>query len=282
MINKTIYSIFKEGSNTMFYSSLFFPKKLRNDVFILYGFVRTVDDLVDSLKQDNNKFNEFKKKYEQSRRGINTGNVVIDSFVELENRKNFDYRWTKAFLSSMEMDLTKKKYNTLDELLEYVYGAAEVIGFYMVNLLNLDNITYYYARYLGRSLQCINAIRDIAEDLKLGRSYIPLSDLEQYGLDNLEYDYTKNHPKRFNEFIKAQISRYYQWQKIAEKGFKYISKRYLICIKTVSDMYRWTAEQILKDPYIIYSLKVKPYNYNIFINIFKNIFEKNPQQHVLT
>jgi phytoene synthase len=281
MINKIFYSIFQQGSKTMFYSSLFLPKKIRNDVFILYGFVRKADNLVDTIPQDKEEFYKFRQKYEQAQNGIKTRDLVIDSFAELAQRKNFDPKWTDAFLDSMEMDLTKKTYHTLDETLEYVYGAAEVMGLYMVNVLNLDKKIYIYARYLGRSMQCINAIRDIAEDLEFGRSYIPLSDLEQHGLENLSYEYTRQHPERFTNFIKGQISRYSHWQEMAEKGYKYIPKRYLISVKTVSDMYNWTAEQILKKPFIVYEWKVKPRIIKILINILTNLIDPTIQKTIL-
>jgi phytoene synthase len=281
MINKTIYSIFHNGSKTMFYSSLLFPKKIRNDIFNLYGFVRIADNLVDSMPQDKEGFYKFKKKYEQSQQGIITGDIVIDSFAELAERRNFDPKWTEAFLDSMEMDLTKKTYNTLDETLEYVYGAAEVIGLYMVNILGMNKKAYIFSRYLGRALQCINAIRDIAEDLEFNRSYFPLSDLEQYELEGLNYQYTKHHPQRFSEFIKSQISRYCHWQEIAEKGYRFIPKRYLICVKTVSDMYNWTAEQIIKNPFVIYKWKVKPMITKILTRVFINTIDPNIQKNTL-
>ena len=281
MINKTIYSIFQQGSKTMFYSSFFFPKKIRNDVFVLYGFVRTVDDLVDTLPQDRVGFYKFKQKYEQSQQGISTGDVVIDSFAELAERRNFDPKWTEAFLDSMEMDLTKKTYDTINETLEYVYGAAEVMGLYMVNILGMNKNAYIFSRYLGRALQCINAIRDIAEDLEFGRSYIPRSDLEQYGLESLDYHYTKQHPQRFSEFIKGQISRYCHWQELGEKGYRFVPKRYLICVKTVSDMYNWTAEQILKNPFVVYEWKVKPLISKILTRVLINIIDPTSQKTIL-
>jgi phytoene synthase len=265
----------------MFYSSIFFPKKIRNDVFVLYGFVRTADDLVDTPYQDKAEFYKFKEKYMQAQSGITTGDVVVDSFAELEKRKNFDPSWTEAFLDSMEMDLTKKTYETVDDVLEYVYGAAEVMGLYMVNILGLNKKSYLFSRYLGRALQCINAIRDIAEDHVFGRSYLPISDLDQYGLESLDYDYTKQHPKRFSEFIKAQISRYCHWQEIAENGYQYVPKRYLIAVKTVSDMYNWTAEQILKNPFIVYEEKVKPIVIKIITAVLGNTIDPVGRKNTL-
>ena len=265
----------------MFYSSLFLPKAAREDVFILYAFVRTADDLVDSLPPNKTEFYKFKKRYEKAKKGVKTGDIVIDSFANLAQRKDFDPNWTDAFLDSMEMDLTKTKYATLDETLQYVYGAAEVMGLYMVNILNLDKKAYYYSRYLGRALQCINAIRDIAEDNEFERSYIPLTDLEHYDLKSLDYKYTKKHPENFSEFIKGQISRYYFWQEIAENGYKYMPKKYLICIKTVSDMYNWTAKKILNDPFIVYQQKVKPLIVKIVGSVVINIINPIPKKTTL-
>ncbi len=173
----------------------------------------------------------------------------------------------------MEMDLTKKSYDTVQELLTYVYGAAEVMGLYMTNILDLNKEAYTYARYLGRSLQCINALRDIAEDIKLGRSYIPLEDLNTYGLQNLEYEYVKQHPEEYTELIKTQITRFCYWLETAEKGYHYVPKRYLISIKTVMDMYQWTAEQILKNPFIVYEWKVKPWITQILTTVMINLID---------
>jgi phytoene synthase len=281
MINKVFYSIFQQGSKTMFYSSLFFPKHIRRDVFVLYGFVRTADNLVDSLPQDKEGFYKFRQQYEQAQKGMKTGDTVIDSFVELAQRKHFDPKWTEAFLDSMEMDLTKNIYYNLDETLKYVYGAAEVMGLYMANILGLDKKTHLFSRYLGRAMQCINAIRDIAEDLEFGRSYIPVSDLENYGLERLDYHYIKHHTHRFSAFIKGQISRYSHWQTIAEKGYRYIPKRYLICIKTASDLYNWTAEQILKNPLIVYEWKVTPRIMKILTNFLTNLIDPTTQKNTL-
>ncbi len=278
MIDKTIYSIFHRGSRTMFYSSLFFPKKIRNDVFVCYAFVRRADDLVDTIPQNNEGFYRFKKRYNQALQGKQTGDVVIDSFVELEKRKNFHPSWTQAFLRSMEMDLTKTAYKTVDELLEYVYGAAETMGLYMTNILDIHPDAYPYARYLGRSMQCINAIRDIAEDLRFGRSYIPLEDLHEQGLEELEYSYVKQHPKQFSQLIATHINRFCYWLETAEQGYHYVPKRYLISVKTAMDMYQWTAEKIMKNPFIVYEWKVKPWVTRILTSVIVNLIDPSTSE----
>jgi len=118
MINKTLFSIFKEGSRTYFYSSLFFPTYMKKDVFALYGFVRKADNFVDSIPQDVNGFHEFKDKYYKAINGNETNDIIVNSFVKLAEKKKFDPEWTDAFLNSMESDIKKSRYETIDETID--------------------------------------------------------------------------------------------------------------------------------------------------------------------
>jgi len=273
MINKTFFSIFKQGSRTYFYSSMFFPSYIKKEVFVLYGFVRKADNFVDSNPQNIQGFYDFKEKYYRAFNGKKTDDIVVNAFVELAEKKNFDPSWTNAFLESMQMDITKNRYETLEETLKYIYGSAEVIGLYMAKIMDLPKESYYYAKYLGRSMQYINFIRDIAEDIELGRTYFPKSDLEKYDLKNLELKETEKKPISFANFINEQLQRYLSWQNIAEQGYKYIPRRYLIPVKTASEMYNWTAGQILKDPFVVYSKKIKPMVKQIITTTFLNVID---------
>jgi phytoene synthase len=261
------YQTFKAGSKTYFNSSLFFPRAAREDVFALYGFVRVADNFVDSVPQDPAGFHRFREAYEQALAGRPSGDPIIDAFVELAGRKGFDPKWTGAFLHSMEMDLTKRDYDRLEETLEYIYGSAEVIGLYMARLLDLDPEAHPYAELLGRSMQYINFIRDLDEDRTLGRRYLPLRDTP---LSSLEPDYVRAHPREFQAFLRHHLSYYKQWQREAEKGFRYIPRRSRIPIKTASDMYNWTARRIEADPLIVFERKVKPSRGRILVRILRN------------
>jgi len=273
IIDKTFFSIFRKGSRTYFYSSLFFPTHIRREVFILYGFVRKTDNYVDIKPQNREGFYELKEKYYQAKEGKETGDIIIDSFVRLAERKGFQYEWIEAFLHSMELDLTKKHYNTLDDVLEYIYGSAEVIGLMMAKIIGLPKESFTHAKYLGRAMQYINFIRDIDEDLDLGRVYFPQTEIQQHGLENLTYEHVKQRPDQFSRFIKTQLERYCDWQKEAEEGYVFIPKRYLISIKTASEMYHWTAEQIMRHPFILYDMKVKPMISKILLTVFSNLID---------
>lgn len=261
--------VFKSGSKTYFNSSLFFPAHIRDDVFVLYGFVRVADDFVDSVPQQPDAFHRFVDAYRGALSGTSSGDVIVDSFVELAERKHFRAEWTDAFLHSMELDLTKQVHGTLEETLEYVYGSAEVIGLYMSRIMGLDPVADEAACLLGRSMQFINFIRDIAEDNELGRIYLPIAETS---LPDLREPTTRSDPDEFVRFLTAQLSRYREWQAHAETGYAYIPRRYLVPIKTASDMYNWTAERIRADPFVVYERKVKPSRRRIMARVLANFF----------
>jgi phytoene synthase len=258
VIDETIYDIFRRGSRTYFYSTLFFPPRVKEDVFALYSFVRTADDYVDAVPQEVEEFYILIDRYASAVAGEATGDVVVDSFVELAGRKGFDPGWTEAFLRSMERDITITSYRTIGDLEGYLYGSSEVIGLMMARILDLPPESHTAARNLGRAMQYVNFIRDIAEDLTLGRTYFPRDEMDRFGLDNLSVASVSRDPGGFAAFVRFQLGRYREWQEQAEAGFRYIPRRYRIPIRTASDMYRWTARTIERDPAVVHRRKVKP------------------------
>jgi phytoene synthase len=273
IIDRTIFQIFKQGSRTYFYSSLFFPTKIRRKVFILYAFVRKADNYVDQIHQDKDGFYKFINSFEKGWNGEETGDIVVDSFVVLAKKHDFKKSWIDAFLSSMEMDLTNRVYYTFDDTLDYIYGSAEVIGLFMAKILALSDKSFEHAKFLGRAMQYINFIRDINEDNKLNRLYFPKHELDLFGLDNLGAKYVLKNKQSFQAFIDKQLERYCGWQELAEMGYNFIPRRYLIPIKTASEMYKWTGRKIHQNPFMIFELKVKPMVSQIVLNTLVNIVD---------
>lgn len=259
--------VFREGSKTYYNSSRFFPPEVRRDVSVLYGFVRVADDFVDAVPQRGEDFYAFTERYSRSIGGKSTGDPIVDSFVELAHRRDFDPDWTDAFLRSMEWDLTKSTYRTLEETLAYVYGSAEVVGYFMARVLDLPPEADESAGMLGRAMQFINFIRDIDEDNHLGRTYLPI---DETSLPDLSEATARANPEEFRLFIKRQLARYSEWQKQAEAGYRFLPRRLLIPIKTAGDMYNWTGEQIAADPFVVFRRKVKPKRRRIVIRGMRN------------
>jgi phytoene synthase len=258
MVTRTHLEIFRRGSTTYFTSTLFFPKAVREDIFVLYSFVRTADNFVDAVPQQAEEFAAFCEAYRKSLAGEPAGDVVIDRFVDLVHRIGIDPAWVEAFLFSMARDLTKSSYATMADLDVYLYGSSEVIGLMMARVMDLPEESYPAARALGKAMQFINFIRDIDEDLGLGRIYFPQEDLAAFGLAGLDAAEARARPGAFSRFVGFEIDRYLAWQRQAEAGFSYIPSRLRIAVRTASDMYRWTAAEIRRNPLVVYERKVKP------------------------
>jgi len=258
---------FKKGSRTYFNSSLFFPRIVRERVITLYAFVRTADDYVDAIPQRAEEFREFRRACVRALSGVSSGNLIIDSFAALSERSGFDRAWTEAFLDSMEADLSKKDYDSLEETLAYIYGSAEVIGLFMARIMELDEAASSAARMLGRAMQYINFIRDFAEDRGLGRRYLPLDGANPAVADEV---YAREHPAEFAAFLRGHLERYRGWQKEAVAGYAFIPRRYRIPVASAADMYWWTAGRIERDPLVVFDRQVKPSRLRILLAVFRN------------
>lgn len=194
--------------------------------------------------------------------------TVIDAFVDLGKAVGFDPGWTMAFLDAMEADLTKNRYDSLEECLTYMYGSAEVIGLFMSRCMELPEAAHEPARLLGRAMQYINFIRDVEEDRTLGRRYLPL---EGEVAEITDPTWAQTHPERFSAWLRGHLTRYREWQRGALRGYRYIPYRYRIPIMTAADMYFWTADQIEKNPLVVFKRKVKPGKTRIITQFFLNM-----------
>lgn len=245
---------------------MFFPEDTREDVFKLYSFVRIADNFVDAVPQDKKSFMQLNKAWNKivkdgqppSKRLHADIRLAVRNMHDVYTKYTFSKDWVTAFLDAMQADLSKKEYRTLKETKTYMYGSAEVIGLMMAKMIGVPEAGYEAARLQGRAMQYINFIRDITEDITLGRQYIPSSELKKYGLTGLTAHDAYRHPAEFRECIDAQVARYAEWQKQANKGFKYIPRTQRIALRTAVDMYNWTARSIAKNPFIVFDKKIQP------------------------
>ena len=284
-------NIFKNGSTTYYWSSKFFPKGVRDDVFKFYSFVRVVDDVVDQVPADEKRFNRFLSRWGTIKQQLADSSVpsqldesvderVLSNVAYIVHRFDCDPAWVDSFLASMKMDVDKRSYKTIEDTIDYMYGSAEIIGLFMARILRLpgqglamdspEPEVLRTARMQGRAMQYINFLRDIDEDNKLGRLYFAERTLNKHGLENLDKKTAQQNPEAFKAFMYEQLDLYDEWQAEADKGFSYIPKRLRIPLQTATDMYNWTAEEIRKDPFIVYEQKVKPSKSQVVKTIAKN------------
>ncbi|NNG27641.1 MAG: phytoene/squalene synthase family protein [Ignavibacteriaceae bacterium] len=216
----TSYKISKKL--TLSYSTSFgwgikaFKPEYRDPIFAIYSYVRVADEIVDTFHGFDKK--ELLQKFEEDtwdaiERGIST-NPVLQAFQETVNTYNIDLKLIKAFLTSMEMDLSNSSYErgVYDD---YIYGSAEVVGLMCLKVfVKGSNERYeeleHSARMLGAAFQKVNFLRDIKSDIiERGRIYLPgVSELTYINNQNkkeLEKEIDREFHSAFMGIIKLPI-----------------------------------------------------------------------------
>ncbi len=172
LITKSYSTSFSLGINTL-------HKSIHKYIYSIYGFVRFADEIVDTFHNlDKEKILlQFQKDTFTSINNNFSTNPVLHSFQMVVNKFNIERKHIEAFLDSMRMDLTMKKF-TENEYNNYIYGSAEVVGLMCLKVF-CDNEEKYqklepYAISLGSAFQKINFLRDIKSDYdERGRVYFP-------------------------------------------------------------------------------------------------------------
>lgn len=272
--NQVFADITKNASKTFYNSSLLFPKNIRDDVFILYSFVRIADDLIDSKPPKIKEFEEYRQQITDNYKGKTVSNLFVNAFGDLAKRKKIPFKLVQDFFEAQSRDAKTKNYKTYDDLLHFIYGVAEVIGLLMAHVMDLPKESHECARKLGRAMQLINIMRDIDEDRLLGKVYLPQDELKFFDLPAIiTPEIVRLQPRAFSSLITFQSGRILDILDQSQEGFRFIPKNLLLPIKISADLYRQTIQKIAADPKVIFQKKVKPSKYRIVKTIIKNLWK---------
>jgi len=163
----------------------------------------------------------------------------------------------EAFLHSMTMDLSVQEYQTYEDLVEYVYGSAAVIGLEMVPVLGvLEEGAYECAKKLGIAFQLANFIRDVGEDLDRGRIYLPIAELAEHGVTREMLEERVLTPQIISA-LKFQIARVRQLQAEATPGIQMLAASSRPCIEVASELYCGIVDEVEKIGYDIFNKRAK-------------------------
>ena len=180
-------NVTKTYSTSFSLATRLLSENIRKDIYNIYGFVRFADEIVDSF-HDYNKtelFNDFSDDLEKALVNKIHLNPILNSFQHTFHKYNIDKDLVNSFMKSMRMDLTKKKYSTVKEYKEYIYGSADVVGLMCLKVFvqgdsKLYNKLKNNAMKLGSAFQKVNFLRDLKADKEdLNRTYFPNTKFEK-------------------------------------------------------------------------------------------------------
>lgn len=163
---------------------------IRNPIYSIYGFVRFADEIVDSFHDFDKEMllKDFEAEYYKAYNSGISLNPILNSFQQTVKTYNIDDELVQAFLNSMKQDLKKLTY-TKEEINEYIYGSADVVGLMCLKVfVNGDEEKYNNlknaAMSLGSAFQKVNFLRDLKDDVEgLDRMYFPNVNLSNLDLN---------------------------------------------------------------------------------------------------
>ena len=249
----------KRYGTTYYWSSLALPKVKRHHVWALYAFCRHADDIVDDLGpvavdvRAEALADLGDRLFEDLAAGT-SDDLVLKAVVHTVRAFDIDADCFRRFLDSMAMDLTVSTYDTWADLLGYMDGSAAVIGEMMLPILEpLTPDAKDPARDLGFAFQLTNFLRDVAEDLDRGRTYLPLEDLATFGAD----------PGRrvvddaWRSVMAFEIDRCRELYRSADRGIELLPPSSARCIRAARVLYSEILDRIERSDYDVFSARAR-------------------------
>lgn len=198
-----------QSGSSFYYSFLFLPLERRRAITALYAFCREVDDVVDESTDDavaRTKLNWWRKEINAMLAGQPTHPVTKALQPHLRNYA-LDGAHFLAIIDGMEMDLNQNRYLDFIALQKYCWHVAGVVGILSASIFGISNPrTKEFAEKLGLALQMTNIIRDVGEDARKGRIYLPVNELQQFNVPANDI-LNNRHSKEFEALMQFQFDR---------------------------------------------------------------------------
>jgi len=245
----------KRHGTTYYWSTLVLPPEKRPHVHALYGFARYADDIVDDLGpvpvvERAQALASFGERFFADLTAGSSEDPVLKAVVNTVRILKIDPDCFRRFLRSMTMDLSVERYETWEDLLQYMDGSAAVIGEMMLPVLEpMDPEALPHARDLGNAFQLTNFLRDVNEDLDRVRVYLPQEDVRRFGVRMEERRCTPE----FVELMKFEIARCRELYDSADEGLAMLPTRSRKAITAARRLYSRILDKIEARNYDVFS-----------------------------
>ncbi len=201
------------SGSSFYYSFLFLPPERRRAITALYAFCREIDDIVDECHDPQVAATKLAW-WRQELARIYAGtpqHPIGQALLPATERFNLPQELLSEIIDGMEMDLTQSRYLDFTALSLYCYRVASVVGLLAAEIFGYeDRRTQKYAHDLGMAFQLTNIIRDVGEDARRGRVYLPLDELKRFSV-TINDLYEARQTDEFRCLMEFQIERAEQY-----------------------------------------------------------------------
>lgn len=244
-------SVTRLNSKSFYLASALLPHAKRRAARVLYAVCRFTDDIVDEASDDATAQLASWRARVLAPQQV-SDDLLLQAWHDVRVRHRIPITYVIHLLDGIGLDLTRKRYETFDELARYCYGVASTVGLMAMHIIGFkDRSALPYAVKLGVALQLTNILRDIGEDFRQGRVYLPQQDLRRFGYS--ENDLAEGViDERFRALMDFEIARTRQLYADAWDGIRLLSRDGRLAIAAAADLYRAILEKIVRNDYDVF------------------------------
>ncbi|MEV4845181.1 phytoene/squalene synthase family protein [Micromonospora matsumotoense] len=253
----------RHHGRTYYLATRLLPAWKRRHVHALYGFTRYADEIVDRTEdlppaERAARLDAWGSRFVAGLHGDPVDDPLLPAVLHTIAVFDLDRADFASFLRSMAMDLTVLSYPTYDDLLDYMEGSAAVIGTMMLPILGSSDpvAAREPARQLGFAFQLTNFIRDVAEDLDRGRTYLPDEDLAKFNVtpeDLRAAQAAGRSTDRIRDLIEYEVTRAQAHYAAAAPGITLLAPASQACMRTAYALYGGILDEVAAQDYDVFA-----------------------------
>ncbi len=238
----------REAAN-FYWGFIALARDQRMAIYALYDFARQVDDEVDRGAGERlaDRLEAHRERVRRCVRG-EYADPVTHVLAHAVSRFGIPASELLALIDGVEMDVRRTRYRTWEELTEYFHRVASVIGRMCIRVFGAtDPAAFDRADELGLAMQLTNCLRDVREDAAMGRIYLPLEDLDRFGVR--ETDLLAGRPgPGWHGLVGFEAERARDLFRSGLRVLGFLPRRPAVCVRTMAGIYQRILGRIERDP----------------------------------
>lgn len=246
-------------SRTFYMAASLLPAQKRRAVHALYAMCRITDDIVDHADPNaEDPLVTLEDWYQRiSHRKATISHPVILAWADTRSRFAIPNSYVRQLVDGVSMDVHQKRYRSFDKLAEYSYSVASTVGLMAMHITGYkDEAAIPYAVKLGVALQMTNILRDIGEDWRQGRVYLPQQELDTFGLNDDDIRAGQVTDK-WRAFMRFQIERNRELYAESLPGIRYLHTDGRFAIAAAAELYQAILEDIEAHDYDVFRRRAR-------------------------
>lgn len=253
----------RQHGATYYFASRRLPAEARRRVDAVYGFVRVPDEIVDNpaepdLQVMTSGLRAYRQEFLASTYGRRPDQPVLRAFADTLRECEIPLHEPMVFLDAMEADLTVTRYPTYADLRGYMRGSAVAVGMMMLYVLDAerDRANLDAAQALGEAMQLTNFLRDVGDDIRRGRIYLPLEDMAKFGVTEEDICTGRVTPA-FRELMRFEIARARQLFDASDAGIERLPEAMRFGVALARELYAKILEKIEEADYNVFGQRAR-------------------------